>query len=80
VTSKSESLLNVAPHSLLFSPHIKLQSFIFTLADVYLCDWSWRGKWRRERDSVVGTYPPACGMRMRWVRRNNEQRDITPRD
>lgn len=54
---------------LLSSSH-KTQSFIFTLADVYLCDWSWRGKWRRERASIVDTYPPACGMRMRWAGRN----------
>ena len=24
----------------------------------------------RVRGSIVDTYPPACGMRMRWVRRN----------
>ena len=25
---------------------------------------------------IVDTYPSACGMRMRWVRRNIKQRDI----
>jgi hypothetical protein len=24
----------------------------------------------RVRDSIVDTYPPACGMRMHWARRN----------
>jgi hypothetical protein len=35
---------------LFFLLHIKLQSFIFTLAYVYFNGRSWRGNWRREEN------------------------------
>jgi len=44
---------------LFFSPYIKLQSFIFTLAYVYFNGRSWRGNWRRE-ENYNRWYLPCC--------------------